>query len=179
MNSSSPLETDPLVQQFNRIAATVRQGGTLGPLLSITPEECDALYTLGRNLYQQGHYAEAFKAFSLLVMFDHLNDDYFMALAAAAQLLGRHEDALHNYATVTLMRLDDPAPVFHSAECLVALGRLDEAIESLELVLTLEGHEAESANVPDDPASYAGRALALLPLLRQRAREGASHKRSS
>jgi hypothetical protein len=33
------------------------------------------------------------------------------------------------------MRLDDPVPVYHCAECLLALGRPAEAAESLELAI--------------------------------------------
>ena len=36
-----------------------------------------------------------------------------------------------------LMTLDDPAPLYHSAECLVALERLPEAAEALELAVSL------------------------------------------
>lgn len=121
-----------------------RAGGTLGNGLGITDDEQEAVYQLGHGLYGQGRYAEAFRAFSLLVVHNHLEPRFLMALAGAAQMLGRHHDALQHYATATLIRLDDPLAPLHSAECLIALGRLAEATESLELAITLagDGHPA-------------------------------------
>lgn len=165
MTPSTPHDdTDQIHERFTELAGTIRQGGTIGQMLNITPDECEALYTVGHNLYQQARYSEAFKVFSRLVMYDHLNDRYLMALAGAAQLLERYEDALHNYATVTLMRLDDPTPIFHSAECLIAMSRLDEAVETLELILEMDPE-------PDSTNTITQRTRDLLPLLRTRARE--------
>jgi len=73
------------------------------------------------------------------VIHDHLEPRYLMALGGAAQMLGRYTDALQHYATATLLWLDDPRPALHSAECLIALGKLPEATQSLELAITLAG----------------------------------------
>ena len=117
----------------------LKAGGTLGPALDITEDEREAMYQLGHGFYAQGRYSEAFKAFSLLVIWDHLEPRYLIALGGAAQMLGRYNDALQHYSTATLVKLDDPVPPYHVAECLIALERLPEAIESLELCLTLAG----------------------------------------
>lgn len=155
-------EVEQLYDQFQQLSATLRQGGTIGQLLNVTPDECEALYAHGHSLYQQGLYSDAFKVFSRLVMINHMDDRYVMALAGAAQQLGRYEDALQHYATVTVMRLNDPAPVFHSAECLLAMSRLADAIDSLELVLEFDPD-------PGTKNDYIRRARTLLPILRQRA----------
>lgn len=118
-----------------------KAGGTLGSAMDITEDEREAMYQLGHGFYQQGRYSEAFKAFSMLVIWDHLEPRYLIALGGAAQMLGRHADALQHFMTATLALLDDPVPPYHCAECLIALGRLPEAIESLELVLTLAGDD--------------------------------------
>lgn len=119
----------------------LQAGGTLGPALDITQDEREAMYQLGHGFYAQGRYSEAFKAFSLLVIWDHLEPRYLVALGGAAQMLGRYTDALQHYSTATLASLDDPVPPYHVAECLIALERLPEAVESLELCLTLAGDE--------------------------------------
>lgn len=166
--STSDHDADRIYDHFTRLAGTVRQGGTIGQMLDITPDECEALYTVGHNLYQQARYSEAFKIFSRLVTYDHLNDRYLMALAGSAQLLGRYDDALHYYATVTLMRLDDPTPLFHCAECLFAMTRLNEAIETLELALEMDPD-------PDSTHVITQRIRALLPLLRKRVHDHDTH----
>lgn len=141
------------------LGGLLRAGGTLGDVLNITSDEREAVYQLGHGLYGQGRYPEAFRAFSLLVVQNHLEPRYLMALAGSAQMLGRHHDALQHYATATLIQLDDPMPPLHSAECLISLGRLAEAAESLELAITLAG---------DDHPTVRMRAESLLQPLRTR-----------
>lgn len=164
MSESQPLDADQLYEQFTQLASVLQKGGSLGQLLDVTPDECEALYAVGHNQYQQGLYADAFKVFSRLVALNHLEDRYVMALAGAAQQLGRYEDALQHYVTVTVMRLNDPAPVFHSAECLIAMSRLPEAIETLELVLEIDPD-------PDSTNEIVRRTRTLLPILRERANQ--------
>lgn len=161
MDSQQTTENDNLVDLFSDLSSTIRQGGTIKSLIGATNDECEALYTVGHNFYEKGRYSQAFKVFSALVTYDHLNDKYFMALAGTAQMLELYDIALHNYTTVAVMRLDNPAPIFHSAECLIALSRTEEAIEALELILTMP--EAT------DESSYTIRARALLPVIKSRA----------
>lgn len=112
-------------------------GGTMAEALGLDSRECEALYAHGHSLYAQGKYNDALKIFAQLVAYDHLDSRYQMALASAMQMTRRYEEALQHYIIVTVMRMDDPVPVYHSAECLIAMGRPDEARESLELVGTL------------------------------------------
>lgn len=160
MTSQQDVEVDQVAQLFSDFSSTVRQGGTVKNLVGITADECEALYTVGHNLYEQGRYNQAFKVFSMLVICDHLNDKYFMALAKTSQMLELYDAALQNYTTVAVMRLDDPAPFFHSAECLIALSRMEEAQEALELIL----------DIPDctDENNYTLRARTLLTAIRDR-----------
>lgn len=161
MNSQQDIEMDQTTQLFSNLSLTIREGGTVKDLIGLTNDECEALYTMGHNFYEQGLYSKAFKVFSILVTYDHLNDKYFMALAGASQMLQLYDIALHNYTTVAIMRLDDPAPIFHSAECLIALSHMDEAAEALELILAMPNATDEN--------SYNLRARALLSTLKDRA----------
>lgn len=128
-----------MVDTTESLKGLLKAGGTLGPALDITEDEREAMYQLGHGFYQQGRYSDAFKAFSLLVIWDHLEPRYLVALGGACQMLGRYTDALQHFMTATLSRLDDPVPPYHCAECLIALERLPEALESLSLSLTLAG----------------------------------------
>ncbi|SAI25248.1 regulatory protein [Bordetella ansorpii] len=138
----TPQETARMVDE---LAALWRSGGTLGQAMDITDDECEALYAYGHALYQQGKYADAMKTFAQVTAYNHMDARYQMAFGGAAQMLGRYEDALRQYVIVTMMRLDDPAPVYHSAECLLALGRLPEAAESLAMAIELSRGEAHAA----------------------------------
>jgi len=112
-----------------------KAGGTLAQAMGLTVRECEAMYAYGHALYAQGKYNDAFKIFAQLVAYDHMESRYQLALASALQMTRRYEEALQHYMIVTVMRLDDPVPVYHCAECLLALGRPAEAAESLELAI--------------------------------------------
>lgn len=136
-------------------------GGTLAQAKGITDEECEAMYAYGHSLYAQAKYNDAFKIFAQLVAYNHMESRYQMALASAMQMTKRYEEALRHYMIVTVMRIDDPVPVYHSAECLLALGRLSDAIETLGLVDTLCD--------ADKHDSLKARAAALLKALKEKA----------
>ncbi|MCX5590268.1 SycD/LcrH family type III secretion system chaperone [Alcaligenes endophyticus] len=166
MTQTASINTDQLQQQIQHLQHVLQQGGNLGQLVNISTDESDALYQLGHGLYEQGRYNEAFKAFSLLAMTDHLNERNVQALANTAQMLERYEDALQHYTTLAVLRLDDPSPLFHSSECLVALARIDDAIDTLELAIEMD---------PEDQHGYTAKSRAILALLRQRHAEASQH----
>ena len=113
---------------------------------------------LGRQHYDQQQYAEAFKLFSMLVANDHTDGRYVMALGAAGQMIGRHQDALTQYMAASALMMGHPQPVFHSAQCLIELGHADMALETLELALSL--------CVEDEHAPFAGHIQQLIERLR-------------
>lgn len=131
------LSDEDAIDIADNLTGLLRAGGTLASALDITDDECEALYALGYGMYEQGRYGDALKVFAQLVAYNHLEPRYLLALGGAARMLGRYEDALQQYVAVAVMKLDDPVPLYHSAECLVALEKLPEAAESLELALAL------------------------------------------
>lgn len=136
-DTDADLTPEDAAKMVQDLGALWRNGGTLGQAMNISEEECEALYAYGHALYQQGKYADAMKMFAQATAYNHMESRYQMAFGGAAQMLGRYEDALRQYAIATVMTLDDPAPVYHSAECLLALGRLPEAAESLAMAVDL------------------------------------------
>jgi type III secretion system low calcium response chaperone LcrH/SycD len=136
-------------------------GGTLGQAMGLTERECEAMYALGHGLYSQAKYEDAFKIFARLVAYDHLDSRYQLALASSMQATKRYEEALQQYMVVTVMRVDDPLPVYHCAECLLALGRPTDAVESLQLVIS-------TLCKPGEHDVIKARAQALLMALKQK-----------
>lgn len=153
------LSDEQAMQQLALVRQTLVGGGTMGDLRGITEQECAALYQFGYRFYSQARYSEAFQVFALLVTYDHLEPRYLMALAGAAQMLKRYEDALQHYGTAALMLIDDATPYIHAAECALALGRKDFAQEGLKLALEVLAKQ-------DNPALQA-RAETLLALVAQ------------
>lgn len=159
---SEQAHPESLQQDFEEMAAGIidlwRSGNTLAQTMGITDEECEAMYAYGHSLYALGKYEDALKIFARLVTYDHMDSRYQMALASAMQMTGRYLEALQQYMVVAVMRVDDPVPVFHSAECLLALGRSEEARDSLELV-------TETLCMPGKDDVIKSRAQALLLIL--------------
>lgn len=157
------LDTAQWVSQAQAMQSWLAAGGSVGDVLQAPREQREALYQLGYGFYAQGRYEDAFKVFSLLVVHEHMNERYLMALAGAAQMIGRHRDALQHYSTAALLLIGDPRPVFFSAECLMALKHFDLAAESLRLVIELAG-ESTSHGV------LKSRATALLASIKHQSR---------
>lgn len=112
------------------------QGVTLGDMAGYDEKDYAAVYALGHELYSQGRYSDAMKAFGFLVMHDQWEQKYMIAFAASLQMLGRYKDAILFYSNASILDLSDPLPTFHTAECMIPIGMLDEATEALGLVIT-------------------------------------------
>ncbi|MDB5798403.1 MAG: CesD/SycD/LcrH family type secretion system chaperone [Paucimonas sp.] len=149
-----------LAEQISRVVDQLTKGKTLGELAGYTPEAMNTLYTNGYALYKQGKYAEACEAFRALVVFNHLDRRVFAAYAASLQMLCRYDEAVNYYALAAMMDVNDPAPVFHCAECLLAMNKKEEALASLEHVLDIPPRGAADLE-------FGERARALMDLLEQ------------
>ena len=127
-------DTSQLIDQAQTMQRWLAAGNSVGDAMNISPEQREALYQLGHGFYSQARFEDAFSVFSLLVIYEHMNERYLMALAGAAQMLGKYKDALQHYSTAALLMVNDPRPIFFSGECLIALGNFELAAESLSLV---------------------------------------------
>lgn len=125
------------------------EGKTLGPLLGHSPKEQEALYTLAFRLYGQARYADAARLFAYLLMNNHLDARYYNGFGACMQMQERPTEALRYYGMASLLDLTDPAPVMHCAECHLALGARDKALEALNYALAqARHHERHRRHVP-------------------------------
>lgn len=115
------------------VEAVLADGG-LGRLAGCSDQDCESLYAMGYSLYSQARYADAMRIFALLVMLRSLEHRFICALASCLQMMGRHADAINHYATALTVDAEDPAPLLHTSECLVALGHLAHARECLDVI---------------------------------------------
>lgn len=130
-------DTSQLIDQAQTMQKWLAAGNSVGDAINVSSEQREALYQLGHGFYSQARFEDAFSVFSLLVIYEHMNERYLLALAGAAQMLGKYKDALQHYSTAALLLVNDPKPVFFSAECLIALGNFELATESLNLVIEI------------------------------------------
>ena len=120
---------------YDTVVETLKDGGTFAQMKGVTDDECEALYSLGYGMYEEGRYTDALKVLSYLVTLNHTEHRYLMALGATAQALGKHEDALKQYMAATLLDPLEPAPVYQSAHCLMEMGQYGAAVESCDLAI--------------------------------------------
>lgn len=118
-----------------KVTAALTGGATLGSLIGYSEQEYEAVYTLGHNLYSQARYDDAIKVFAFLIMNNPLEMRFVNAFAACQQMLKRFDEAIAYYSLASVMDMQDPRPTFHTAECLIALGRLKEASAALGFVI--------------------------------------------
>lgn len=109
----------------------VNDYATLGELKGISRDELEAVYSLGFTHYRTGRYEDAAKLFQFLVLFDHLNAKYWLALGAVQQVAKDYKAAVSSYAYASFLDLDNPKPQFHAAECFLALGDKANAASAL------------------------------------------------
>lgn len=106
----------------------------LARLAGCPDSDCETLYALGHNLYSQSRYLEALKVFGLLVMLKSLEHRFVFGFGSCLQMLGRYEEAINHYATALFVDVDNPAPLLHTCECLVAIGQYEHAHDALEVI---------------------------------------------
>lgn len=145
-------------QAADQVIKLLMSGGTIGQYLGHTQESMEGLYSLGYSLYKQGKYAEAEKTFGALLVCHHIDRRVYQAYAACLQMQQRYEEAIRYHLMSAAMDFTDPAPAFYTAECLLAMGKRAEAINSLRHVIALPKRS------PEDQA-LTERALGMLDLM--------------
>ena len=115
----------------NGVKELIERRSTLKQMKGITNAELEAVYTLAFGYYRTGKFDEALKLFQFLVMFDHLNAKYWMGLGAVQQVLKDYSNAVVSYGYCSFLKLDNPKPQLHAAECFLAMGDKVKAASAL------------------------------------------------
>lgn len=123
------IDTEKIAQGVKTL---LEKGSTLKQLKGVTNDELEAVYALAFGYYQTGKYDEAHKLFQFLVLFDHLNAKYWFGLGAVQQALKDYQSAVVSYGYCSFLKLDNPKPQLHAAECFLAIGDKRNAASALE-----------------------------------------------
>ena len=113
------------------VKTLIEKGSTLKQMKGITNDELEAVYSLAFSYYRTGKYDEAIKLFQFLVLFDHLNAKYWFGLGAVQQATKDYQNAVVSYGYCSFLKLDNPKPQLHAAECFLALGDKRSAASAL------------------------------------------------
>ncbi|WP_426441424.1 SycD/LcrH family type III secretion system chaperone [Bradyrhizobium genosp. P] len=118
----------------------------LADVIGITDDELEALYVSGRRYYCCGQYEHAVTFFRFLCLHQHTDARYWFSLAAASQMFGDAENALHAYRVAALLNKQEPQIPLRAAECFIKLkqpaGAIGALADALALSAAKPGHSA-------------------------------------
>ncbi|HSY26391.1 MAG TPA: SycD/LcrH family type III secretion system chaperone [Burkholderiaceae bacterium] len=122
---------NPTADGLEQLLKRLGNGESLAALMGYPKVMLEALYTHAYNCYTQANYAEAMRAFGLLMTYNHMDRRFHMGFAACLQVQKKYDEAIKYYGTATLLDPSEPSPVLHSVECFLALKKFDEATNAL------------------------------------------------
>lgn len=136
---------------------------TVSEVSGISHEELEAVYSLAYDYYRTGRTDEAETLFKFLTTFDHLNEKYWMGMAAVLQVKKNYKRAAEAYALVSgTFNLRNVRAPYYAAECFLALGDRKNALSAL-------GHVKEYADVKtEEGRTYKAKAIRLEKLITER-----------
>ncbi len=101
-------------------------------LAGLSDADCESVYAIGHALYTQARYEDALTLFGWLTVARSWECRFVFAFGSCLHALGRYEPAIDHYAIALLIDINEPAPLLHTCECLLALNRFEEAQEVLD-----------------------------------------------
>ena len=141
--AEAPLTQEQADTMAQQVLQHIARGGVLGDLHDFSENDYEVMYTLGHSLYTQARYPEAATVFGYLVLQNHQDLRFVVAYAAALQMNQDWGNAIRLYTLAASRDVSNPAPCFHTCECLLALGLRKEAAEGLDMVIRQCGETAE------------------------------------
>lgn len=128
--------------QSDDLQATVGQVLELKEALEALPAsarlsnaDTEAVYALAYQMVQQARYETALRYFSLLTLYRPTDVKYLRGLALCWRMLERYDQALHVYSFLATIDPDEPRHSLDIAECLLLKRDLDEARQTVEMVI--------------------------------------------
>ncbi len=149
---------DPAINDL--LAELTDAGVTLAQLQGVTDQELDATYRLGYTAYAAGNYRGALDVFRFLCTYRHSDAKAWHGLAACQQMLKAYETAAHSYLTAALLGDDVAHELLHAADCQLAAGNREGALQLLYLLVA-------STAADHGDAEIRGRAETIIGLLEQ------------
>ena len=168
MNEEKEQEIDPKATITIQDLYKKLDGGltTISELRGITRDELEAVYSLAYDYYRTGRTEDAATLFKFLTTFDHLNEKYWMGLAAVLQVKKEFKRATEAYALVSgVLNIKNVKAPYYAAECFLALGDRPNALSALGHVKAFADEKTEEGR------TYKAKAIRLEKLISEK--EGA------
>lgn len=125
-------------QELDDVRDALISGAPLFQILGMDATVIEGRYALAHQLYSAGKYSDAETVFRWLSVYANTEEAHWMGLGACRQALENYDGALEAYQMAALYSsLEDPAPFYYSAICLLKQGKREDASVSLQAVLAL------------------------------------------
>ena len=106
-------------------------GGTVRQARGFTRDQMETMYSVAYNLYATRQLEKADTVFRYLTYLDHTNAKYWIGLGAVQQLRRDFAHAVASYGYAAFLDLKNAKPLYHVAECYLALGDSEKAESAL------------------------------------------------
>ncbi len=126
---------------------TFRGEITLADEMKLEKKDMDALYVITEMQLQAGKYEDAFRMFNVLCMLNPQDPRFLFGGAMARQKLGDYTTASIYYYLAAVLDYDNPTPMLHLSECLMALKDKEIAKNILQQTVELAEKSAEYATI--------------------------------
>ncbi|MBQ9405890.1 MAG: SycD/LcrH family type III secretion system chaperone [Desulfovibrio sp.] len=141
-------------QELDDVRDALLRGEPLYRILGMKETMIEARYALAHQLYSAGKYKDAEALFRWLTAYANDNEAHWLGLGACRQAQENYNGALEAYQMAALYSsLEDPAPFYYSAICLLRQGKKEEAQISLQAVMTLADKSKSEHKVVMDKAA--------------------------
>jgi type III secretion system low calcium response chaperone LcrH/SycD len=107
--------------------------------------QVNTIYTAAYQLSERGRHDQACALFALLRMYRPQEAKYSHAVGICFRKLGSYEQAIPFFASAMELKPDDFAPAFQLIECLMLLGRREQAMQVLQAVASGGADYAQEA----------------------------------
>jgi type III secretion system low calcium response chaperone LcrH/SycD len=115
--------------------------------LGLDDNDMEALYSVTYNIYMAGKYQDAARMFGLLGMLDPTDYRFIFGAASSTQMLGQYVLAAMQFQLAAAMDPENPVPMLHTAECLLAVKDRKGAKRALEYVMERSEGKQEYAAI--------------------------------
>lgn len=124
----TPAIADPITQFIAQLQA-------LPSAKRLTDTDTEIIYSIAYNLAAQGHYADALRRLSILMLYRPTNVKYLKGWAVCHQMLGNYDVAIANFAFAASIEPENPEFMLSIAECEIQKQDYQAARESLGVVI--------------------------------------------
>ena len=143
MSDTTDSARQPLPEAEERLAdivTNVLQGKTLMKTeLGLDSNDIEAIYAVTYNVYTSGKYQEAMKLFGVLSLLDPMDYRFVFGGASCLQMMGEYPTASLYFQLAGGLDTENPAPMLHTAECLLAIKDRDGAKAALKQAMERAG----------------------------------------